>query len=237
MLLANNERFKSYVEKNGALTVANLEENEKNYAEFEAEIKKVEDYLKGIEGNKQGALDLLALLHAAMDDIHEAVDGHTHEDVEKQAAAFTAGAAFGKSLQEIEDALGRADFEVDQEHTHGPVTFTELEYENASLDGMHADEHYLFVEDKLVAFTICFKDGAVTFDSVVADLSKMYGEAKELDQTVLANGIYAVDDDGKIEGKAVAITVGDMMIVIAEDKDEVEVTYLDLTAAYILANA
>ena len=33
MLLANNERFKSYVEKNGALTVANLEENEKNYAE------------------------------------------------------------------------------------------------------------------------------------------------------------------------------------------------------------
>ena len=65
----------------------------------------------------------------------------------------------------------------------------------------------------------------------------MYGEAKELDQTVLANGIYAVDDDGKIEGKAVAITVGDMMIVIAEDKDEVEVTYLDLTAAYILANA
>ena len=237
MLLANNERFKSYVEKNGALTVANLEENEKNYAEFEAEIKKVEDYLKGIEGNKQGALDLLALLHAAMDDIHEAVDGHTHEDVEKQAAAFTAGAAFGKSLQEIEDAFGRADFEVDQEHTHGPVTFTELEYENASLDGMHADEHYLFVEDKLVAFTICFKDGAVTFDSVVADLSKMYGEAKELDQTVLANGIYAVDDDGKIEGKAVAITVGDMMIVIAEDKDEVEVTYLDLTAAYILANA
>ena len=237
MLLANNERFKSYVEKNGALTVANLEENEKNYAEFEAEIKMVEDYLKGIEGNKQGALDLLALLHAAMDDIHEAVDGHTHEDVEKQAAAFTAGAAFGKSLQEIEDAFGRADFEVDQEHTHGPVTFTELEYENASLDGMHADEHYLFVEDKLVAFTICFKDGAVTFDSVVADLAKMYGEAKELDQTVLANGIYAVDDDGKIEGKAVAITVGDMLIVIAEDKDEVEVTYLDLTAAYILANA
>lgn len=40
MLLANNERFKSYVEKNGALTVANLEENEKNYAEFEAEIKR-----------------------------------------------------------------------------------------------------------------------------------------------------------------------------------------------------
>ena len=28
-------------------------------------------------------------------------------------------------------------------------------------------------------FTICFKDGAVTFDSVVADLAKKYGEAKK----------------------------------------------------------
>jgi hypothetical protein len=29
---------------------------------------------------------LLDLLHEFVDDIHEAVDGHTHEDVEKHAA-------------------------------------------------------------------------------------------------------------------------------------------------------
>ena len=130
---------------------------------------------------------------------------------------------------------GRTDYEIDQEHTHGSVTFTELEYENASMDGMHADEHYLFVEDKLVAFRICFENNVVTFDSVVADLAKMYGEASEPDLAVLANGIYAVDDDGKLEGRALAITSGNMMIVIEEDEDEVEVTYIDLTAAYILA--
>ena len=105
----------------------------------------------------------------------------------------------------------------------------------ASMDGMHADEHYLFVEDKLVAIRICFENNVATFDSVVADLAKMYGEAREPDLAVLANGIYAVDDDGKLEGRALAITAGNMMIVIEEDEDEVEVTYIDLTAAYILA--
>jgi hypothetical protein len=239
MLVNSGERMKKYVEENKTLHEVK-DVDEAPFVAFEAEFAKLRDHIAALEDGTVGkakALGLLNLLHEYVDDIHEAVDGHAHEDVEKQAAAFAAGAAFGKSLQEIEDAFGRADFEVDQEHTHGPVTFTELEYENASLDGMHADEHYLFVEDKLVAFTICFKDGAVTFDSVVADLAKMYGEAKELDQTVLANGIYAVDDDGKVEGKAAAITVGDMMIIIAEDKDEVEVSYVDLTAAYIAANA
>ena len=32
-----------------------------------------------------------------------------------------------------------------------------------------------------------------------------------------------------------AIIANNMMVVIEEDKDEVEVTYVDLTAAYILA--
>ena len=59
----------------------------------------------------------------------------------------------------------------------------------------------------------------------------------EPDLTVLANGIYAVDDDGKLEGKAAAVVSGDLMVVIEEDEDEIEVTYVDLTAAYILANA
>ena len=83
MLLENNRRIKEYVEKNGSLDVAPIEVDEKSYAEFEAEIKKVEDYLKGTEGSKQSALDLLSLLHATMDDIHEAIDGHTHEDAEE----------------------------------------------------------------------------------------------------------------------------------------------------------
>ena len=41
MLEENNKRIKEYVEKNGALTVVMIEVDEKSYAEFEAEIKKV----------------------------------------------------------------------------------------------------------------------------------------------------------------------------------------------------
>ena len=48
---------------------------------------------------------------------------------------------------------------------------------------------------------------------------------------------YEFDDDGKLEGKAAAVVSGDLMVVIEEDEDEIEVTYVDLTAAYILANA
>ena len=44
------------MEKNGALTVVNIEVEEKSYAEFEAEIKKLEDYLNGLEGKKQSAI-------------------------------------------------------------------------------------------------------------------------------------------------------------------------------------
>ena len=79
MLEENNRQIKEYVEKNGYLEVIHLEADEKAYEEFEAEIKKLEDYLNGIEGKKQSALDLLSLLHAVLDDIHEAIDGHTHD--------------------------------------------------------------------------------------------------------------------------------------------------------------
>ena len=138
-------------------------------------------------------------------------------------------------MDDVIAAIGRTGYEIDKEHTHGPVTFTELEYEHVAMDGQRADEHYLFAGDELVAIRICFDKGTVAFDQVVADLAEMYGEAAELDLAVLANGIYAVDDDGKLEGKAAAIIADNMMVVIEEDEDEVEVTYVDLTAAFISA--
>ena len=152
-----------------------------------------------------------------------------------ETAAFASGAAFGMKMDDVIAAIGRSDYEIDKEHTHGPVTFTELEYEHVTVDGQRADEHYLFAGDELVAIRICFEHGITTFDQVMADLSGMYGEAVDVDLAVLANGIYAVDDDGKLEGKAAAIIADNMMVVIEEDKDEVEVTYVDLSAVYIPA--
>ena len=54
-----------------------------------------------------------------------------------------------------------------------------------------------------------------------------------MDLTRLGNGIYAVDDDGRLERKAEAIVYGNVMIIIEADEEEVDVTYVDLNAAYI----
>lgn len=235
MLKNSNERLQKYLEENGTLhEVKDLDEAP--FVAFEAEFAKLHDYIAGLEGeHHERALGLLDLLHEYVDDIHKAIDGHSHEDTAKKSASFAAGAAFGMKMDDVIAAIGRSDYKIDKEHTHGPVTFTELEYEHVPTDGQRADEHYLFAGDELVAIRICFDKGTVTFDQVVADLAKMYGEAAEPDLAVLANGIYAVDDDGRMEGKAAAIIADNMMVVIEEDEDEVEVTYVDLTAAFISA--
>ena len=235
MLKNSNEKLQKYLEENGTLHEVN-DSDEAPFVAFEAEFAKLHDYIAGLEGeHHERALGLLDLLHEYVDDIHKAIDGHSHEDTAKKSASFAAGAAFGMKMDDVIAAIGRSDYEIDKEHTHGPVTFTELEYEHVSTDGQRADEHYLFAGDELVAIRICFDKGTVTFDQVVEDLAKMYGEAAEPDLAVLANGIYAVDDDGKLEGKAAAIIADNMMVVIEEDEDEVEVTYVDLTAAFISA--
>ena len=42
-----------------------------------------------------------------------------------------------------------------------------------------------------------------------------------------------MDDDGRPEAKAKLWNGGDVMIVVEQDEDEVDVTYLDATAAYL----
>ena len=107
MLEENNKRIKEYVEKNGALTVVEIEIDDNSYAEFEAEIKKLEDYLKGTEGQKQSALDLLSLLHAVMDDVHEAIDGHSH-DAAKEVDHY---ALVGEMLSDLMEAISKVNLD------------------------------------------------------------------------------------------------------------------------------
>ena len=115
MLLENNKRFMEYVEKNGALNVVTVEVDETSYAEFEAEIKKLEDYLKDVKGPKQSALDLLTLLHAVMDDIHEAIDGHSHDDT----VAVSGSSLVSKMLNDLGEAISKIDLDEIKEKTGG----------------------------------------------------------------------------------------------------------------------
>lgn len=105
MLLENNNHIKEYVEKNSTLDVVNekIEVDETSYAKFEDEISKLEEYLKGTEGNKQSALDLLTLLHAVMDDIHESIDGHSHDNA-KEVDHY---ALVGEMIKDLGEAISK----------------------------------------------------------------------------------------------------------------------------------
>ena len=86
MLVNSGERMKKYLEENK--TLHKVEDvDEAPFVAFETEFTKLHDYIAGLEGeHHERALGLLDLLHEFVDDIHEAIDGHTHEDVEKHAA-------------------------------------------------------------------------------------------------------------------------------------------------------
>ena len=154
---------------------------------------------------------------------------------EASTFALRNGVTFGMNMDQVMAAeTGR--YEIDNEHTHGPVDFAELEYENVAIEeagNAPANLKYLFVGNELVAIRADFEERDITFDQVKADLTALSGEAGAVDLALLANGIYAVDDDGRLEGKAEAIVSGNLMIVIEQDEDDINVTFVDLNAAYV----
>ena len=151
---------------------------------------------------------------------------------EESSFTFRDAVTFGMNMDQVMAAeTGR--YEIDSEHTHGPVNFDELEYEHVMVDNKPADLKYLFVGNELVAIRVNFEERAVSFEQARADLAALYGEAAPVDLSKLANGIYAVYDDGRLEAKAEAIVSGNLMIIIEEDEDDVDVTFVDLNAAYL----
>ena len=151
---------------------------------------------------------------------------------EESSFTFRDAVTFGMNMDQVMAAeTGR--YEIDSEHTHGPVNFDELEYEHVMVDNKPADLKYLFVGNELVAIRVNFEERAVSFEQARADLAALYGEAAPVDLSKLVNGIYAVDDDGRLEAKAEAIVSGNLMIIIEEDEDDVDVTFVDLNAAYL----
>ncbi len=151
---------------------------------------------------------------------------------EENAFTYRNGITFGMNMDQVmETETGR--YEIDSEHTIGPVEFYELEYEHVSVDNKPADLTYLFVGNELVAIRVNLEEHAATFDEVKAVLTGKYGESVPVDLARLGNGIYAVDDDGRLEGRAEAIISGNVMIIIEADEEDVNVIYIDLNAAYI----
>ena len=155
---------------------------------------------------------------------------------EESALIFPNGITFGLNMDQVVDAVPEKYHEIDNEHTHGPVTFGELEYERVVVNDVPAEVKYLFVGNELVAVRMCFEARNISREQIIADLTGVYGgEAGPVDMALLGNGIYAVDDEGYTEGTAEAIVSGRLMIVVEQEEDDIDVTFVDLDAAYITA--
>ncbi len=155
----------------------------------------------------------------------------------ESAAPFTFrnGVTFGMNMDDVIAAENSKYYEIDNERTHGPVEFWELEYEHITENNARADLTYLFVGNELVAIRLGYETRDIRYEQVKADLTAKYGEPVALDLAKLANGVYAVDDDGRPEGRTEAWVAGNLMVVTEVDHDDIDVTYVDLGAGYVNA--
>ena len=85
MLENTGEKLKNYLKDNK--TMHDVKDvDEAPFIAFEAEFAKLRDHIASLEDGTVGkakALGVLDLLHEYVDDIHEAVDGHAHEEAAK----------------------------------------------------------------------------------------------------------------------------------------------------------
>ena len=73
------------------------------------------------------------------------------------------------------------------------------------------------------------EDYGVSYQAIKDSIVKQYGESTPLDLAALGDAIYAVDDDGHLEGRAEAWMVDSMAVVLERDHDDVDVTFVDLS--------
>lgn len=149
------------------------------------------------------------------------------------APTITGGVQFNMDMDQVMQTLNLPHPEMDRDF-RGTTEFYELEYEHVTGgDGFTADVKYLFVGNGLVAVHIDLMDGT-PYDAVRADLVKTYGEPVPFDAAKIGNGRFAVDDDGDVRNCKEMIELEGLTIVLEQDYDgDVDVTFLDPTAAYI----
>ena len=143
------------------------------------------------------------------------------------------GVVFGMSMDEVIATETEPVHEIEREHTYGGITFDEVEYEHVIDDNIPMDIKYLFVDDQLAAVRINYETRDVSYEQMKADLVEIFGEFGPVDLELLGRGIYAVDDDGRLERNAEAAVNGTVMVLIELDEDDIDVTVIDLNAAYL----
>ncbi len=121
MIAATNQKIhEKQQEGNGP------EAGEKPFEDCEAELAKIREALQNIEDIRQRlvALDMLDLFHEIIDDIHESIDGHTHEDTAERVNTYSLLDELINTIQEAVMSVDIADIKEkagDQFETDGGV--------------------------------------------------------------------------------------------------------------------
>ena len=153
---------------------------------------------------------------------------------EPQTWNFHNGIEFNMDMEQVMETTKFPNPEIENFTMRGPIEFSELEYEKITDDlGMTADIKYFFVGNSLVAFKMDCADGT-SYDAVKEQLVSVYGEAVPFNASKIGNGKFVIDDDGELQKCSEMIEANGLTIVLEKDRDgDVDVTFLDMTAAYI----
>lgn len=154
---------------------------------------------------------------------------------EEKPFAVTDEITIGMSQEELIATLGNAVYEVDTEHTHSEIVFTEVELKNTTMFDLPADIHFLFSENKLVAIKVDFDETVKAYDQLKAQLTETYGEAVTADPAAMGKATFAVDDDGILENAMECWASGNVAILLDKDTDgDVDLYFVQLDAALFM---
>ena len=148
--------------------------------------------------------------------------------------SFISGVQFNMDMEQVTAAIEVPNYKIEKEITRGNVEFWELEYEDVKgEDGFTADLKFLFVGNGLVAIHYDMAEGT-DYNAVKEQLVQTFGEAIPFDAARIGNGKFAIDDDGDLKDCVEMIEAEGVTIVLEKDHEgDMDVTFLDPTAAYI----
>ncbi len=147
---------------------------------------------------------------------------------------FMNGIEFDMDMDQVMELAALPNPEIESQKMRGPTEFYELEYDKVTdAEGLTAELKFFFVGNGLVAFHADCVDGT-GYDAVRENLVRVYGEAVPFDAAKIGNARFVIDDDGELEDCREMIEADGLTIVLEQDRDgDVDVTFLDMTAAYI----
>jgi len=152
---------------------------------------------------------------------------------EDSALTVRSGVRFGMSRAEVLSAEGNVRAEEGRKHVTRGVVLEELELDDVTDSGAPADITYYFEAGRLAAVLIDYDGDDGLFDRLKSDLTARFGDPARPERQALGNGLYLVDDDGRLSPGALMWRSAAALIVLERDDDEAKLILMDRNAAFL----